>query len=116
MYQDLIRDTEIYQLIVQEGLQEGLQKGMRQGIQQGLQQGMQQGLQQQMQQDMSATREAMLRSVQARFPELAALAEARSNAMTDFPSLLKLFADVLQAQSMEEARSVLEDASQGEKH
>lgn len=116
MYQDLIRDTEIYQLIVQEGLQEGMQKGMQQGIQQGMQQGMQQGLQQQMQQDMSATREVMLRSVQARFPELADLAEARSNTVTEFPLLLKLFADVLQAQSVEEARSVLEDASQGEKH
>lgn len=100
MYQDLIRDTEIYQLIMQEGLQEGLQ----------------QGLQQQMQQDMSTTRQVMLHSVQARFPELADLAEARSNAVTDFPLLLKLLADVLQAQSVEEARSVLEDVSQGEKH
>jgi len=100
MYQDLIRDTEIYQLIVQEGLQEGLQ----------------QGLQQQRQQDMEVTRQVMLSCIQARFPELAQMAGARSSAMTDLPSLLKLLTNVLQAQSMEEARSVLEESSQGEKH
>lgn len=38
-----MRESVIYQEILQEGVQQGLQQGVQQGLQQGVQQGLQQG-------------------------------------------------------------------------
>ena len=44
---DIMKESVIYQDILEEGRQEGLQLGLQQGIEQGIEQGLQQGLQQQ---------------------------------------------------------------------
>ena len=44
---DIMKESVIYQDILEEGRQEGLQLGLQQGIEQGLQEGIKQGLQQQ---------------------------------------------------------------------
>jgi hypothetical protein len=79
MFQDILRESPIYQELVEQGLEKGIQ----------------------------GQREMLLGFVQMRFPELLALAKQRTEGITD-PDLLpsmshKLFA----AQTLEEARRIL---------
>jgi hypothetical protein len=80
MFQDILRESPIYQEIVEQGLEKGKIQGQR---------------------------EMLLDLVQMRFPELLTLAKQQTDGITDpgvLPSLNhKLFA----AQTIEEARQVL---------
>jgi hypothetical protein len=86
MFQDILRESPIYQELVEQGLEKGIQ----------------------------GQREMLLGFVQMRFPELLALAKQRTEGITD-PDLLpsmshKLFA----AQTLEEARRILLGEDSGE--
>lgn len=92
MYQDLIRDTEIYQIILQEGVEQEKQREV-QRIEQGI-----------------------LSLVQKRFSELMNEAEMCVKAISDVLLLHQLFLDIAQAKTVEEARVILANAQPGEKH
>ena len=62
-----LRESPLYQEILQQGMQQGLQQGMQQGLQQGMQQGLQQGMQQGLQQGiLQGHRRAILGLLRAR--------------------------------------------------
>lgn len=104
MYQDLIRDTEIYQLIVAEGLE----KGLEQGLEKGLKTGLEQGFRQAEQQEMHELRKTILDVFQIRFPELSSLAQDRVEAIADLSTLIGLISDMMLTESHNQARAVLE--------
>jgi hypothetical protein len=100
---DLIRDTEIYQIIMQEGFEKGIQQGLEKSMQQGLEKGVQQSNQQEVQD----FQQIILRLFQRDFPELTALATQRLGAISDLNLLRNLVLDVTAATSVEQARALL---------
>jgi predicted transposase YdaD len=108
MLKDIIRDTEIYQIILQEGLEKGLEEGRTKGLEEGRTQGLEVGRE--------ALQRVVLGVVQNRFPELAELAAARVGVVTDLGSLQKLALDVVSASSAEQARTLFESLKQYESH
>lgn len=104
MYHDIIRDTEIFQIILQEGRQEGLEEGRQDGRQEELEEAAR------------VLRQGILAAVQSRFPELAELAGERVSAVSELSALQKLTLDIASASSEDQARTVLDElgkASQG---
>jgi len=91
MFQDILRDTEIYQYIMQEGLAEGIQQGVQQGVQQELQ-------------DLRLT---IIRMVQARFPKLASFAIEQTASIEDPLRLQDLIVDISAAQTADQVRQLL---------
>lgn len=107
MYQDLIRDTEIYQMIVAEGLQQGMQQGMQQGLEKGAEQ--------KQQEEAQKLRQTLLEVFQIRFPELLALARKRIGPLTDLDTLNQLVRAMMLLESRDQARSVLEIAADSDR-
>lgn len=107
MYQDILKDSYIYQLIEQEAKEEGLQ----QGVQQGIQQGVQQGIEMERQQEIQDLRNLVLGFVQPRFAALLPLATTTVAEINSKEILQKLVLDVGLAKSEDEARQVLTQAS-----
>ena len=91
MYQDILRDTDIYQMIIQEGIEKGVEKG----------------IQQQQQQDLQDLRLSLLRIIQARFPKLAGFATEQTSNVTDLATLRELIVNISISQTPEEARQYL---------
>lgn len=111
MYQDILKDSYIYQLIEQEAKEEGLQQGVQQGVQQGIQQGVQQGIEMERQQEIQDLRNLVLGFVQPRFAALLPLATTTVAEINSKEILQKLVLDVGLAKSEDEARQVLTQAS-----
>lgn len=107
MYQDLIRDTEIYQMIVAEGLQQGMQQGMQQGLEKGAEQ--------KQQEEAQKLRQTLLEVFQIRFPEQLALARKRIGPLTDLDTLNQLVRAMMLLESRDQARSVLEIAADSDR-
>lgn len=103
MYQDLIRDTEIYQMIVAEGLQQGMQQGLEKGAEQ------------KQQEEAQKLRQTLLEVFQIRFPELLALARKRIGPLTDLDTLNQLVRAMMLLESRDQARSVLEIAADSDR-
>ncbi len=95
MQHDLLHDTPIYQLILEEGREEGIQ----QGIQQGIQLAHQQKIQEQ--------RNIVQRIVQTKFPKIARISIDKTNEMVDEKKLQDLIVYVSIAQNEEDARQYL---------
>jgi predicted transposase YdaD len=86
---DILRESPIYQLILQEGLQEGLQKGHLEGLQ--------------------MQRQTIADIVQVRFPDLVTLAEQKAAQISDPTQLRHLSIKMVTAQDAEQARRLLLD-------
>ncbi len=118
MFQDIIRDTEIYQYIMHEGLEQGLEQGIKQGLEQGLEQGREQGLEQgreqgikqEKQEAIQGLRQILIAFVQARYIELVPFATAQAEQINNVDLLNKLILNVGLAQSAEDIRRYLEEA------
>lgn len=92
MLRDIIKDTEIYQFILQEGREEGREEGCE------------------------AFQRVILGVVQNRFPELAEVAAVRVKAVADLGGLQKLALDVASASSVDQVRTLLESLKQYDSH
>jgi predicted transposase YdaD len=92
MYQDILRDTEIYQIIMQEGVEKGHQ------------------------QELQDLRQILSGFIQARFQELVPLATEQTAHITDTETLKHLTLKVGLAQTLEEARQLLLGAVKKGKH
>lgn len=116
--EDLFQDSPVYQLIAQEklekGLEQGLEKGLKLGLQQGLQQGLEKGLEQGLQQGLQQVRQMLVRRVQKHFPVLAPLAQEQAALIEDLEVLNNTIDAIIDAETVEEARHVLEEAHQGQ--
>lgn len=91
MYQDILRDSEIYQMIMQEGIEEGIEKER----------------QLQQQQKLQDQRRTIQRIVQTKFPKLARLAIEQTNAIMDSEKLEDLIVFMGLSQTEEEAQQYL---------
>ena len=107
MYQDILRDSEIYQIIMQEGVEKGIEEGIEKGIEKGVKKGHQQELQD--------LRQILVGFIQARFQELVPLAIKQTARITDIEKLKNLILKVGLAQSPEEARQLLQAAGKKSK-
>ncbi len=101
MQHDLLHDTPIYQLILEEGREEGIQQGLQQGIEQTLQQTLQQKLQDQ--------RIIVQRIIQTKFPKIARLAIDKTDTIADEKKLQDLIVYMGIAQTETDARQYLLD-------
>jgi predicted transposase YdaD len=112
MLKDIIRDTEIYQIILQEGREEGRTKGLEEGREKGRAEGRTEGLEQ----GRDALYRVVLGVVQKRFPELLEFAAGCVRTVTDLGSLQKLALDVVSADSLEQTRALFEAVKKYESH
>jgi len=112
MFQDIIRDTEIYQYIMHEGLEQGIEQGREQGIKQGLEQ----GIEQEKQETLQRQRQILIAFVQARYIELVPFASTQAEQINNIDVLNKLTLNVGLAQNLEEVRRYLQEASSKEKY
>ena len=93
MLQDILHDSEIYQMIMQEGVEQGVQ----------------QGIQLQHLQELQDLRQIVLSFVEPRFPKLVRFATKQISVIVDIKALKDLIPKIGFAQSEEEVRQVLTD-------
>ncbi len=95
MFEDFLEESWSYQEMVQKGLDKGIEIGKKQGIEQGIERAL------------NALRPTLMSVVEARFPELTALAQQQGKRFT-VPELLSDVIDkLLKAQTGEQARQIL---------
>ena len=88
MFSDFLRDSPVYQEVLEEGLEKGLEKGVRVG-------------------ELRAQRRTLLDIVQERFPAIAYLVREQAEA-TDDPEILRHVAVKISiAQTVKEAEQYL---------
>ena len=90
MFQDILRESWVYQEIVEQGVERGREEGR---------------LQEQ--------REMLMRLIQVRFPELEALAKQQSDGITNPEILPSVNFKILDAQTVEETRQLLLSINKG---
>lgn len=94
MFHDILEDSWSYQEIVQKGLDQGLQKGLDQGREQG---------------KLLSARSFLTRIVEKQFPPLLPLAQKKVAHVKTVDELNNAFDKLLEVQTMEEARQILEE-------
>ena len=108
MYQDLLRDSWVYQEIGQEylekGLEQGLEKGLEQGPEKGLEQGLEKGRKQGIEQ---ALHQTLMIYVETRFPQLVVLAQQQTGLITDVALLNQIMSTLFALQTSAEVEQYL---------
>jgi len=99
VFNDILRETPVYQEVFEEGVEKGLEKGRLQGREEALQEALQQELQRQ--------RQTLLDIVLERFPKIARLASKLIEAIDDPAILLGLIVKMSTVQTAEEAKQLL---------
>lgn len=102
MFQDILRESWVYQEIGQEFLEKGLAKGLEQGIEMGREQERKQRIQDQ--------RLMLTNLVKMRFPELIDLAKQQAESINDPELLRTLNLKLMETQKLDEARKILFEA------
>ena len=92
MYQDLLRESWVYQEIGQEYLEKGLEKGLEQGRKQGIEQ---------------ALHQTLMIYVETRFPKLVVLAQQQIGSITDVALLNQIMSTLFALQTPEEVEQCL---------
>jgi predicted transposase YdaD len=82
MFQDILRESWVYQELVEEGVEKGRE------------------------QELQRQRQTIVGYVQRRFPEITALAEQQIAKITDPETLQTVILELLDAQTIEEARQI----------
>lgn len=116
MFKDIIKDTEIYQIIAQEGREEGLRKGLEEGRQEGRQEGREEGIELQQRQEIEYLQQTVLSAMQQCFPELLEQATESVNAVSDLGVLRKLASEMIIARTTEQAHDLLEALKKNKGH
>ena len=117
MFHDILESSWSYQEMVQKGIDQGLQKGLDQGLQKGLEKGLDQGLQKGLEQgikqgELIAARSFLTRIIEKHFPQLGSFAQQKAAQLTTFDELNSIIDRLLEVQTMEQARQVLEEIGQ----
>ena len=98
MFQDILRESWVYQEIGQEYLEKGIEEGIEEERERRIQD----------------QRAMLVRIVQLHFSELLALAKQQADAIKDPEILTAMNFKLLSAHTVEEARRILLDAHKGE--
>jgi len=116
MYQDVLRESWVYQEIGQEYLEKGLEKGLEQGLKQGLEQGLEKGLEQGLEKGLEkgrkqgieqALHQTLMIYVETRFPQLVVLAQQQIGFITDVALLNQIMSTLFALQTTEEVEQYL---------
>lgn len=99
MLGDFLRDSPVYQKVLEEGMEKGLEKGLKKGLKKGIEKGRQEALRVQ--------RRTLLDIVQERFPELARLAKKQAETINDLEVLSRLTVKISIASTAKEAEQYL---------
>jgi predicted transposase YdaD len=108
MANDFLRESPVYQHILQQGLEQGLERG----IEQGLEQGIEQGVEQERKERILSLRQKILALVEAHFPEQKSVTSQLINLIKKPEILEDLFFQVAMAQSGEEVQKKVLQAIQ----
>ena len=95
MFQDILSESWVYQEIAEQGVEKGREKGREEGREE------------ERQQELQRQRQTIIGFVQRRFPEITALAEQQTAKITDPETLQTVILELLDAQTIEEARQIL---------
>ena len=95
MLGDFLRDSPVYQEVLEEGMEKGLEKGIEKGIEKGRQEGLR------------TQRRTLLEIIQERFPELAFLAKKQAEAINDPEVLSRLTVKISIVSTAREAEQYL---------
>jgi predicted transposase YdaD len=109
MFHEILEDSWSYQEMVQKGIDVGLQKGLDQGLQQGLQKGLDQGIKQG---ELMSARSFLTRIIEKHFLPLLPLAQQKAAQLKTVDALNTTIDKLLEAQTIEQAREVLEESIQ----
>ena len=101
MFPEFIRETEIYQYILQEGYQQGIEQGYQQIVEQGREQARKEARQR--------LRQMIIAFVQARSVELVPLAQKKVEVIDSIETLNALVLRVGTTQNVEDVRRYLEE-------
>jgi predicted transposase YdaD len=126
MFQDILKESWVYQEIGQEfleqGFEKGLEKGLEQGLEKGLEKGLEQGLELGLEKGLEKGREEerqkrvellhlMLMSiVETQFPEITKLAKQHIDTIDDPDALQTAFIKLLAARNLEQAKGIFSEA------
>lgn len=102
--QDILRETEIYQYIMQEGFEKGIEQGREQEREQARQQ------------ELEDLRQVLLNFVQARFSELLSFATTQVAEINNVETLKNLTLKVVRSQGSNEVRKHILEANNKDKN
>lgn len=100
VFSDFLRDSPVYQEVLEEGMEKGMEKGLEQGLATGLQKGLQAG-------ELRAQRQTLREVVQERFPELGYLAREQAEATDDAELLRRMTVKISVAQTQRDVEQYL---------
>ena len=106
MFQDILRETWVYQEIGQEFFEEGLEKGLEQGLEKGFEKGREEERKQRIQEQ----RQMLMSLVQIHFPDIIDLARQQAERINDPEVLRTLNLKLIAAQRLDEAKQILFEA------
>ncbi len=109
MFEDILRESWVFQDILAEGLEKGIQQGIQQGVQQGIQQGIQQGLEKGHAEERS---EELQLLVQEQYPGLADLIAEHKERLIALPQFRTLYIKIIRTDNEEQARQIIQAAIQ----
>ena len=95
MFQDILRESWVYQEIGQEYLEKGYEEGIDKGREE------------ERKRELERERELLVSFVQKRFPEAIALAKQQVEGITDLEVLRKKFLKLFDAETVDEVKKIL---------
>ena len=99
MLEEILRDTWFYQRILKEGEQKGIERGIEKGIEQGIEQ--------ERKRELQRWSQALVNSVEAKFPSLVSLARRCAETINNPDILQKALLQILSSKDEDIARSHL---------
>src|SRR2546423_15447305 len=103
MFQDILRESWVYQEIGQEFFEEGLEKGLEKGREKGLEKGREEERKRRIQEQ----REMLISLVQIHFPDIIDLARQKAERFNDPEVLRTLNLKLIATQKLDEAKKLL---------
>ena len=105
--QDLLRDSWLYQEIMQEGYDKGIEQGIEKGIEQGIEKGIEKGREEEREEWLLRQRQLLMTIIQMHFPNTVSLARQQVDAIKEPEVLQSLIFKVLESQTEEQATECL---------
>jgi flagellar biosynthesis/type III secretory pathway protein FliH len=117
MFQDILKDSWVYQEIGQEfleqgyekGLEIGLEKGFKEGFEKGLKEGLERGREEERKKTIEVLHMLLECFVETQFPEITKLAKQHIDTIDNPEALKTIFLKLLAARKLEEAKGIFSE-------
>ncbi len=115
MFQDILKESWVYQEIGQEfleqGYEKGLEKGLKKGLEKGLEQGLELGRKQERQKRVQELRLVFMSLVETHFPEITRQAQQYIDTINDPEDLQTIILKISTARRLEEAKGIFPEVA-----